>query len=59
MAGWTSADYVIFAVAGFVAITSLVRLMVLRRDALIRDLDEQAKRARENKTNDKNVRARV
>jgi hypothetical protein len=46
MANWTTIDWMILGVAGFVAVTSLVRLMVQRRDALVRDLDEHAKRAK-------------
>jgi hypothetical protein len=53
MANWTTVDWIILGVAAFVAVTSLVRLMVQRRDSLVRDLDEQAKRAKEISSNDK------
>jgi hypothetical protein len=46
MAHWTTADWVILVVSGFIAVTSLVRLMLGRRDALARELDEQARRTK-------------
>jgi len=49
MAGWTTADFAILAVAGFFAVTSLVRLMINRRDELLRSLEEQAQQARQAK----------
>jgi hypothetical protein len=46
MANWTTADFVILGVAAFVAVTSLVRLMLHRRNELIRELHEQAQEAK-------------
>ncbi len=45
MANWTTADILILGVAGFFAVTTLVRLMIHRRDTLIRELEEQAAHA--------------
>jgi hypothetical protein len=49
MANWTTADIVILGVAAFVAVTSLVRLMLHRRDELVRDLHDQAQQAKARK----------
>ena len=46
MSNWTTADVVILGVAGFLAVTSLVRLMLHRRDELVTELEEQARRAK-------------
>ncbi len=46
MADWTTADYVILAIVGFVAVTTLVRLMLNRRDEVVQDLQQQARRAK-------------
>ena len=50
MANWTTADIVILGVAAFVAVTSLVRLMLHRRDELVRELHEQAQQAKAKKS---------
>jgi hypothetical protein len=49
MANWTTADFAILGVAAFVAVTSLVRLMLHRRDALVRELHDQAQQAKASK----------
>lgn len=49
MANWTTADIAILGVAAFIAVTALVRLMLHRRDELLSDLDEQARRAKADK----------
>jgi hypothetical protein len=49
MANWTTVDFAILGVAVFVAVTSLVRLMLHRRDELVRELHEQAKQAKARK----------
>jgi len=49
MANWTTADFVILGVAAFVAVTSLVRLMLHRRDELVRELHDQAQQAKARK----------
>jgi hypothetical protein len=50
MAGWTTADFAILGVAGFIAVTTLVRLMNNRRDELLRSLEQQAEQAKQAKT---------
>jgi hypothetical protein len=50
MANWTTADIVILCVAAFVAVTTLVRLMLHRRDELVRELHEQAQQAKAGKS---------
>jgi hypothetical protein len=50
MANWTTADFVILSVAAFVAVTSLVRLMLHRRNELVRELHEQAQQAKASKS---------
>jgi hypothetical protein len=47
MADWTTADYVILAIVGFIAVTTLVRLMLHRRNELVQDLQKQARRAKQ------------
>jgi hypothetical protein len=49
MTNWTTADVVILVLAGFLAVTSLVRLMLHRRDELVANLEEQARRAKAKK----------
>jgi hypothetical protein len=46
MADWTTADFVILAIVGFVAVRALVRLMLNRRDEVLQDLQQQARRAK-------------
>ncbi|HJS07258.1 MAG TPA: hypothetical protein VJ809_06340 [Pirellulales bacterium] len=46
MANWTTADIAILCVAAFVAVTSLVRLMLHRRDELVRELHDEAQQAK-------------
>lgn len=48
MLGWSSWDVVVIGVAGYIAVTCLVRLMRRRRDALVDDIGRQveAERAR-------------
>ena len=46
MANWSTVDVVILSVVAFIAISTLVRLMINRRDTLLRDLNEQARRAK-------------
>jgi hypothetical protein len=48
MADWTTADFVILAIAGFIAVTTLVRLMLHRRNEIVQDLQNQARRAKQN-----------
>jgi hypothetical protein len=50
MANWTTADVAILGVAAFIAVTSLVRLMLNRRDSLVRELHEQAQQAKAKKS---------
>jgi hypothetical protein len=45
MANWTTADIVILCIAAFIAVTSLVRLMLHRRDELVRELHDEAQQA--------------
>ena len=47
MANWTAADLAILAVAAFIAVTTLVRLMINHRNSLVRELEEQAHRAKQ------------
>ena len=47
MADWTTADFVILAIVGFIAVTTLVRLMLHRRDELVQDLQKQARLAKQ------------
>jgi hypothetical protein len=47
MADWTTADFVILAIVGFIAISSLVRLMLHRRNELVQDLQKQARHAKQ------------
>ena len=49
MGNWTTADAVILGVAAFIAVTALVRLMLHRRDELVNDLEDQARRAKAKK----------
>jgi hypothetical protein len=49
MANWTTADIVILGVAAFIAVTSLVRLMLHRRDELVRELHDEAQQAKSRK----------
>lgn len=49
MANWTTADIAILCVVAFVAVTSLVRLMLHRRDELVRELHDQAQQAKAGK----------
>jgi hypothetical protein len=46
MEAWNSADVALFAIAGYIAIVSLVRLMLSRRDALMRQLHDDLERQR-------------
>jgi len=46
MADWTTADFAILGIGGFIAVTSLVRLMIQRRNSVVRDLDEQIRLAK-------------
>jgi hypothetical protein len=55
MANWTTADIVILGVAGFLAVTSLVRLMLHRRDELVTDLENQARKAKAKKGGEEEV----
>jgi hypothetical protein len=50
MANWTNGDVLILGVAAFIAVSALVRLMLHRRDELLSDLEEQARRAKANKS---------
>jgi hypothetical protein len=50
MADWTTADFLIPGVAAFVAVTSLVRLMLHRRNELVRELHDQAQQAKATKS---------
>jgi hypothetical protein len=50
MANWTTADFVILGIAAFIAVTSLVRLMLHRRDEIVRELHEQAQQAKASKS---------
>ncbi len=43
MAGWTGWDYALLAVAAYVAVNTLVRMMTRRRDQLLDDLSRSAK----------------
>jgi hypothetical protein len=45
MANWTTADIVILCIAAFIAVTSLVRLMLHRRDELVRELHDESQQA--------------
>jgi hypothetical protein len=47
MADWTTTDFVILGIVGFIAVTTLVRLMTNRRDELMQDLQQQARRAKQ------------
>jgi hypothetical protein len=49
MANWTTADIVILCIAAFIAVTSLVRLMLHRRDELVRELHDEAEHAKARK----------
>ena len=49
MANWTTADVLILGVAAFIAVTTLVRLMIHRRDELLNDLEKQARQAKAQK----------
>jgi hypothetical protein len=49
MANWTTADFAILGIAAFVAVTSLVRLMLHRRDELVRELHDEAQQAKARK----------
>ncbi len=48
MANWTAWDYAILAVAAYVAVTVLVRLMTNRRATLLTELEQQAATAQLN-----------
>ena len=49
VANWTTADVLILGIVAFIAVTALVRLMLHRRDELLTDLEDQARRAKANK----------
>lgn len=49
MANWTTWDWIILAVAGYLAVMTLVRLMIRRRDSLVKELEAQAERERRRK----------
>ena len=49
MANWTTADIVILCVAAFVAVSSLVRLMLHRHNELVRELHDEAQHAKARK----------
>jgi hypothetical protein len=55
MANWTTTDIVILGVAGFLAVTSLVRLMLHRRDELVSELENQARKAKAKKAGEEEV----
>jgi hypothetical protein len=46
MGEWTAADFAILGIGGFIAVTSLVRIMIQRRNSVVRDLDEQIQLAK-------------
>ena len=52
MANWTTADFLILGVAAFIAVSALVRLMLHRRDELVNELEEQARRAKAKKADE-------
>jgi hypothetical protein len=49
MGNWTTADVVIMCIAAFVAVSSLVRLMLHRRNELVRELHDEAQHAKARK----------
>ena len=49
MANWTTADVLILGVVAFIAVSTLVRLMLHRRDELLKDLEKQAHQAKAQK----------
>ena len=46
MAGWEPLDIGILAVAAFIAVVTLVRMMAARRDKLLDDLSRDAQKQR-------------